>query len=262
MRPIGANGLVFATAAALLLASGTASAQQKSEGWDITIGAGPGYHPRFEGSRDYRPTVFPYLDISWRDLLFLSTEDGLGANLLRHEGLTVGPFLQLSQKRKEGADERLRGLGDFHTGLQGGVFANYEWAREQSVFVKLRCDIGNNRSGLFADFGADFTVSFDKSWIGGLRTVLTWADADALQPYFGVSPSQSAASRMPVFTAHAGLRDVTVEPTLTRLLDEHWSVTLRAQYERLLSDAADSPIIRNGGAADQAEIGLTLNYHF
>lgn len=260
MRSINANRLIFA--AALLLASGAASAQQKPSDWDITIGAGPGYHPRYEGSQDYRPTVLPYLDISWRDRLFLSTDDGLGANVLRYEGLTVGPYLQLSEKRKEGVDERLRGLGDFHTGLQGGVFVNYEWAPDQSVFVKLRRDILNNRQGLFADLGTDISVPFGKDWIGGVRAILTWADADALQPYFGVTASQSAASIFPTFRPRAGLRDLTIEPTLTRLLDAHWSVTLRAEYERLLSDAADSPIIRNGGAADQLEVGVTLNYHF
>jgi outer membrane scaffolding protein for murein synthesis (MipA/OmpV family) len=261
MMAIGGKRRIL-SAASLVLIGGAAVAEPKSTDWDATIGAGPGYRPRFETGRESRTTVFPYLDITWRDLLFLSTDDGLGANLLRTSALTAGPFLQLSNSRRESDAQRLHGLGDVDTVVQGGVFANYEWAREQDVFVKLRRDIGGDRSGLFADFGADFTLPFGTNWIVAARVVATWADAAALQPFFGVSPAQSAASGEPVFSPHAGFRDVTVEPTLTRILDKHWSLTLRTQYERLLPTVTDSPLVRNGGTANQGEVGLILNYHF
>jgi outer membrane scaffolding protein for murein synthesis (MipA/OmpV family) len=256
------NRTRFLLAVPLFFISYAAAAQEKTEDWDITVGAGPGYRPRFETGRDYRPTMFPYLDITWRDLLFLSTEDGLGANLLRAKGLTAGPFLQLSNSRRESDAQRLHGLGDINTVVQGGVFASYEFAKEQSAFVKLRRDIGGDRSGVFADFGADFTVPLSHVWIAGVRIVATWANADALQPFFGVTPAQSPASGEPVFTPHSGFRDVTFEPTLTRRLDEHWSLTLRTQYERLLPAVTNSPLVRDGGTANQGELGVILSYHF
>lgn len=260
---VDGRGLLL-IAASLLFCTTAAAAQEKerSGDWDITIGAGPGYRPRFESGRDYQPTIFPYLDITWRDLLFLSTEDGLGANLLRANGLKAGPFFQLSNSRRESDAQRLHGLGDVDTVIQGGVFANYEFAREQSVFVKLRRDIGGDRSGVFASLGADFTLPLSESWIASARVVVTWADSSALQPFFGVTPGQSAVSGEPVFTPHAGFRDVTFEPTLTRRLGEHWALTLRGQYERLLPNVTDSPLVRNGGTADQFELGLIVSYHF
>jgi outer membrane scaffolding protein for murein synthesis (MipA/OmpV family) len=263
MKPIDAAGRILATgAAALVLAAGAAFAEEKSGDWDITIGAGPGLQPRFESGREYRATVVPYLDITWRDLLFLSTEDGLGANLLREDGLTAGPFLQLSNSRRERDAQRLQGLGDVNTVVQGGAFMSYEWARDQDVFFKLRRDIGGDRSGTFADLGADFTMTFTEQWIGTLRVMTTWATAEALQPFFGVTPAQSAASGEPLFSTHSGFKDLTIEPTLTRILDSHWSLMLRTQYERLLPAVTKSPLVRNGGTADQFEVGLLLNYHF
>src|SRR5262245_7003611 len=263
MTPIGANWRILTTAAVLLFSSAASAQQQEKSGdWDITVGAGPGYRPRFESGREYHVTVFPYLDITWRDLLFISTDDGLGANLLRINGLTAGPFMQLSNSRRESDAQRLHGLGDVDTVIQGGVFVNYEWARDQDVFVKLRRDIGGDRSGTFADFGADFTMTFTERWIGTMRVTTTWATAEALQPFFGVTPAQSAASGEPLFSTHSGFKDVTIEPTLTRILDPHWSLMLRTQYERLLPAVTKSPLVKNGGTADQFEIGLLLNYHF
>ena len=51
--------------------------------WDISMGAAMTLQPRYAGSDRYRVMGGPTVDIRYRDLFFLSTGEGLGANVLR-----------------------------------------------------------------------------------------------------------------------------------------------------------------------------------
>ncbi|POM18511.1 hypothetical protein CSX04_06817 [Burkholderia cepacia] len=51
--------------------------------WNISVGAAMTLQPRYAGSDRYRVMGGPNLDIRYRDLFFLSTGEGLGANVLR-----------------------------------------------------------------------------------------------------------------------------------------------------------------------------------
>ena len=43
---------------------------------------------------------------------------------------------------------------------------------------------------------------------------------------------------------------------------EHWGLLVRARYARLLGNAADSPIVKDGGSADQFFIGAGIFYRY
>jgi outer membrane protein len=122
--------------------------------------------------------------------------------------------------------------------------------------------VGSDRSGLSWDTGGEINLPLRKTLILQLRLQTTWADREALQPFFGVTPSQSARSGFSVYSPGDGFHDVTFEPSLTQILNEHWSITGRATASRLLPEAANSPIVRNGGSADQYSFALILDYHF
>ena len=47
-----------------------------------------------------------------------------------------------------------------------------------------------------------------------------------------------------------------------RQLDRRWSVHGYARYDRLVGDAADSPIVRAYGSRDQFSGGLAMSYTF
>ena len=45
-------------------------------------------------------------------------------------------------------------------------------------------------------------------------------------------------------------------------ITSHWGVFGYARYERLIGDAAKSPIVRRFGSRDQLSAGLGLSYTF
>src|ERR687889_965544 len=51
--------------------------------WRSYAGAWASVQPLYEGARPYRFVAFPVADVRYRDLVFLSTSEGIGVNLVR-----------------------------------------------------------------------------------------------------------------------------------------------------------------------------------
>jgi outer membrane scaffolding protein for murein synthesis (MipA/OmpV family) len=89
-----------------------------------------------------------------------------------------------------------------------------------------------------------------------------WADEDYTKSYFGVTASEAAASGMRPFQASAGVRDVGFTLSSRFPIWRQLSLVGAANYERLLGDAADSPLTDDRGDANQFSANLGLIYRF
>src|SRR5688572_13650030 len=95
--------LRLSIAAATLLAALPAVAQPASDtaGGDrfkLTVGGGALYQPSYLGSDHYDVDPLPLFDLRYADRYFLSTRDGLGANLApQGSNLKLGPVLKYRQ---------------------------------------------------------------------------------------------------------------------------------------------------------------------
>jgi MipA family protein len=237
------------------------------DAWDVTIGGGAAYTPEFEGSRRMQIEPRPYFDVTWydadgRDRTFLNVDDGLGVYLLSTEHFRLGPLATWRFGRRESDSSDLRGLGNVDGGVQLGGLFEYQPHDCCTLFAKVRRDV-DNESGLFADLGADLTAPVaPRHWFVNLRLTATWADDSGLRPLFGITPAQSARSGLPSYSPSSGMRDVTAQPALIYDFDGHWAITGRVTYERLLDGAANSPLVRARGDADQLTYELLLTHHF
>ena len=88
------------------------------------------------------------------------------------------------------------------------------------------------------------------------------ADERYQRAYFGVTPAASLASGLPVFTPRGGIYGVAATSGLSVQLDSRWGLFGYARYERLIGDAAKSPIVRRFGSRNQLSAGLGLSYTF
>lgn len=57
------------------------------------------------------------------------------------------------------------------------------------------------------------------------------------------------------FRPEGGLTSIRIPVSLTSQFNQHWSHTVAGRYERLLNDAADSPIVRTRGNENQWTVG-------
>jgi MipA family protein len=261
-------GLIVMTLAISLHSASGDEVTKLRDAWDITIGTGAIVEPSYEGGRDHVVDPLPYLDASWYDVngrqrMFISVEDGAGIDLLSTGKWTAGPLLFWRPGRGASDSHDLRGLDHVESSFQAGAFLEYDPHECCDVFLRVRHDVLSDSNGTFIDLGGEVNAPIaDKHWFAGLKVVSTWANNPGLQPLFGITRAQSAASGLSAYTPKNGIQDVELQPSLTYQFNDNWATQLFVNYERLLGPAADSPLIRRRGTPDQVSGGLLLLYHF
>ena len=274
MQPANADN-VFST----LMAGGLTDASN----WEVTLGGGALYAPKYEGSDKHELKALPFVEVIWNDTLFLSPMDGLGANIVSYHGFTAGASIGYDGGREE-KDSRseLRGMGKIDGGVTGTGFVEYDlqiakanasvtkyFAGSEGVTAEFGISTFLPLSVLFGDatFGGGYSESEEgaKSGHGLPGPALTlgvsaeWADDKYMRDYFGVSAAQSANSGKAAFNAGAGFKSVSAEAGLLVPVTENVMIGSMVTYERLIGDAADSPLSVND---DQLSGMLFTTYTF
>lgn len=277
-RGLGRWGLPFfrsrvaLAAAAATFTYAASSEQAQPQGWldsipgdwTVTVGVQGKVSPAFDGAKEYEVEPVPIFSLrrAGSAARFRSPIDGASISLIDVGGFHFGPAAKFKRGRDEGDyREALRGLGDVDFTVEAGLFAEYwpgDWLRTR---VEVRRGFGGHE-GFVADFSADLVRSFDKRWTlsGGPR--LTLADNNAVAPYFGISPTQSALSGLPAFDAKGGLYSVGAGTQLRYQWTPQWEVRGYVEYSRLLGDAASSPLVTERGSPDQVTFSLGVSYSF
>ncbi len=243
-------------------------ASKLRDDWDITFGAGVLIGPAYEGARDNVTRPLPYVDASWydangRERMFVSTEDGVGVDIISTLHWTAGPLLIWRPGRGASDSSDLRGLDHVDHSFQAGGFVRYAPHDCCDLFLRIRRDAFSDNNGTFVDVGGEINAPIAPThWFAGVKLTTTWANNPGLQPMFGITPTQSSASGLSAYTPKSGVKDVILEPSLTYQFDDHWATQAFLNYERQLGPAADSPLVRTRGTPDQFSGGLLLLYHF
>lgn len=163
-----------------------------------------------------------------------------------------GSFRYIGERDKDA----IPGLDDIPWSVEAGLGVGYE-QRNWRAFADVRYGfVGHN--AWVGELGAD-AIAYP---IDGLTLTagprFQFGADNFAQTYFGVSPAESAASGLATFDASGGLLATGLEIGARYLFNERWGVEGAIGYDRLMNDAADSPITAQG-SPDQytARIGIT-----
>lgn len=233
-------------------------------GWIVTLGAEGRVIPGWDGAPlDHIAfSGFPLIDIrrAGTPPRFFSAHDSFGISLLDLGNLHVGPIGKLRFPRRESAFAELQGLGDVGYAVELGGFAEYWFTPWLRARAEVRQGFGGHH-GIVSDVSGDLVVPLGKAVLsGGPR--LTLATAAALDPYFSITPAQSAATGLPVFDAKGGVRSYGAGAQARVFWSKEWATHVFAEYERLTGDAAHSPLVVQRGSVDQLTYGAGLTYSF
>lgn len=235
--------------------------------WDFELGAAGTISPEYEGSDEYEPGAVPYFHLSWKDTIIATTRGG-GPGLYTQKSWTDNFTTQLGVRYEGGRDEddndALEGLGDLDVGAVAAVSLAYEWGPVE-FWAELAHDLTGDRDGTTATLGAEYSVmAFDNRGRFAIGPTVTWADEEYMDNTFGISASQAAASRngYSPFDAESGIKDVGLNASFSYAFTEHVSVLVSGEYARLLSDAADSPLVDDEGSANQFQGLVGLIYRW
>jgi outer membrane protein len=155
----------------------------------------------------------------------------------------------------------LNGLGDVSTAIEIGGFVEYypvDWFRTR---VETRQGFGGH-NGVVADFSADIIVPVVQRFTVSAGPRFTWESTKATSPYFGIDAVQAMATGLPVFNARGGAHSAGAGAQLSYRLNPQWEVHSYVEYERLLGDAAASPLVAVRGSPNQTTVGMGASYSF
>jgi outer membrane protein len=255
--------LAFAIGAFALLCA-PARAQDRGEDRPdlrLRIGIGPQVQPEFPGADSY--DVGPYFNIDFASgdepYRIGAPDDRFGLRLLTAGPLTLGPAADFQPARREsdvGAP-----VGRIGRTFEVGAFADYLL----SETLRLR---GEVLKGINGHEGLVGSVGVDQIWRSGDRYAVTLGPRLLLsngryqRAYYGVSTSAALASGLPSYRPGGGVHGLALAGGMSLQLDERWGVFGYARGERLVGDAARSPIVQTFGSRNQGSAGLGLSYAF
>jgi len=234
-----------------------------SGNWTVMVGIGGEYTPDFVGSKNGKLMPIPIFSIRRAGSVdqFRGPRDSASIALFDVGNFRAGPAFKYVASRRSDKYAELTGLGDVKAPYELGGFVEYfpvDWLRLRS---ELRQGMGGN-TGTVADVSADVIVPLIQRLTISAGPRFTWKSTKATAPYFGVDAAQSVASGLPMYDARGGAHSVGFGGQISYRINPQWEVHAYVEYEKLLGDAADSPLVKLRGSSNQTTIGLGASYSF
>jgi len=222
------------------------------------IGGGVGAANTFVGSNDIEGVALPLFDVEWRGAYFLSTQRGLGLNIIRKRTLRVGPRLTLDRGRDTGDDSFLTGMRDIDPTIEGGAFLvgfNGNWRFKADL---RRGFSSGGHEGVVASADLAYAGRIDERTSVVIGATIHWANAAYANRFFGVSTAEATAAR-PAFVGDAGFQDFRGYLTIVFNFSERIFMSVQARAANLIGAASDSPL-----SEDDLQVftGTLLGYRF
>lgn len=236
------------------IAQASPAAANDAPGIEFEVGGGGTVAPRYEGSSDY--LLSPYPTFRLKRLTFsngfqIGGGDGMG--------LSFYPSFGFQGARKAADTPALAGLNDVGAAVELGAGVSYT-APGFKVFGEVRRGV-TGHDGYVGEIGADLVARPTNRLTVSAGPRASFAGNGYMDTYFGVSAAESARSVLPRFDPGSGFKSVGLEASARYDMSDNWSVESSAGYNRLIGDAADSPVT-GLGSRDQFTARIGLVRHF
>ena len=232
---------------------------------DTLLGLGARWRPEYDGSASHRFEAVPVIRYLGEPLFVRSTQGILegGVRLQLLPGLHAGAQVSYESGRNPNESDFLksRNVAGINHGTSLG--AHVEWDHKFGIVpVTL---LARARQRTEGDLGAqvDLRLSvgiFQSGRFGaGLFTQSTWANSKSMGSFYGITPAQSAITRLPVFNAGSGWQYTSVGLLWSVDLSQKWVVVGSLEARHLHGDAASSPLTER---STNAYVNAGLAYRF
>ncbi len=235
--------------------------------WIVTVGGYGVYEPAFPGAKDndYIFSGRPIIDIrraGAREWLTLPN-DAFSLSLYQTDNFRVGAAGDyLNHRQQSDASSALKGMHNIDYTLKAGAFAEYYPAPFLRTRVELLQGV-TGADGFEANFMADFIYKPTPQWLFTAGPRLQAVNDKFASSFYSISATEAAASSgLTAFHAAGGINYAGVDATARFYLTENFSLRAFAEWDRLMGDAADSPLVKQNGSADQFQAGVGAAYKF
>lgn len=259
---ISAFRFAFAISPLVVLAvSASAHADEETPAKRTRLILGPQLSPSWPGADKF--SIGPYVDLSrareGETFEFEAPDESFGSPLIHSGDFAFGPALGFIGKRKAsdiGADLPKVGFS-----FEAGGFAQMSLTPALRLRVEGRKGLSGHK-GWVGEVSADYVARSGDDWLFSIGPRVTLGDAKYTRAYFGVGPAAATASGLPAFSPGGGVQSIGLTAGYLHQLSRRWGVGVYGRYDRLVGDAADSPVTRQLGSRNQPSVGVALSYTF
>ena len=275
------------TAGALFIAVPAAAQDAPDAGPDssaykgdyLIVGVGLGSVPSYEGSDD--ETVIPAAAVTGRikGVNIGARSAGLSLDFVPDKeggriGFALGPVIRYRGNRTSHIkDPVVAKLGKLNGTIETGIAAGVAFrkvltpADSLSVGADMRWDISGNGGGRVVTAGISYFTPINHAVVVGASVAADFIDDQYARYNFSVSQAGSAASGLPAYTAHGGMKNWAVRMFAAYDLDRNienggFAIGGGVSYSRLTGSAAETPITSERGSRDQVIFGGGIAYTF
>ncbi len=229
-----------------------AAAQERS--FNFALGLGVGAAPEYMGSDEYGALVFP--TFTFGSLKWGAIDAGNGVRNAPDNGFSVEAAYRVLGERTVDDSPELAGLADIDIALELGLGLKYQ-ETNWMIFGDVRKGV-TGHSGVTGTIGSDLIMRPNNRMMFTVGPRFNFGNDEFADTYFGVD---TATANFGAFTATGGAMSAGVQMTGSYYINDKWSLDGILSYEKLLGDAADSPITV-AGSEDQWRVGLGVSRIF
>ena len=245
--------LSFVIVSALALVSALPVAAQ-GRSLNFALGAAVGSAPEYMGSDSMGGVAAPTL--TFGSLKWGAVDMGNGIRGLPDNGASVNAAFRVIDERTAATTPELAGLADIDLAIELGVGLKYQQTNWMA-FGEVRKGV-TGHDGVTGTLGADMILRPTDRWVITAGPRVNFGNDEFANTYFGVS---NATANYAAYTATGGALGAGVQAIATYYIDDNWLLAGGVSYEKLLGDAADSPITMRG-SEDQWRVQIGLSRQF
>lgn len=248
--------------ALLALVSSAAPALAQVEGARrIRLGLGAQVTPRYPGSDDTQVGPFINVDIARGDtpFAFEAMDETAALTVVDTPRFGAGPSFNFQNSRRN-RDVGVP-IGRIPFTFEAGAFAQYMLTPGLRVRADVRRGV-NGHEGVVGEVSADAVLRDGDRYVISIGPRATYSNGRYQRAYFGVNGEQAVRTGLPVFNPGSGFHSVGGTIGALYQFTPRWGLMSYGRYDRLIGDAADSPLVRGFGSRNQFSAGLGLTYTF
>ena len=235
------------------------------KGVTVTVGAEVRATPSWEGSKEYDWMPLPMFDIrpAGTPARFHSPRDGFNISLYEQGKFSAGAtgYVEFARRSSNKHSSALLGVEDVKTAIEIGGFAEYwfyDWLRGHT---ELRRGVTGHH-GVILDLALDVVNPIQPGLTWSIGPRMRISDSSGNSRYFDISANESALSGLPAYNAGGGIRTVGAGTQLIKQWNPQWATHAFVEYDHIVGDAADSPLVQLRGTAHQLWFGAGFAYSF
>ena len=239
---------------------------QRGQGGRAAVGIGAELESEYHGSAKRITELMPYIELSYRSKRWEFQSNIMNNRVIYqlNNAWYVASWLNLEEGREaaEASDNSLDGMGDIDDMFEVGAGVSWRATDDFTLSLMVQGYAGGDPDkGMVGFIFAHYRILRTDSWKVDLSADLSFADSKHLTTEFGVTPQQSKTSAYEVYEIDNGLKSIGVGINSVYALNKNILISLNADYELLLSDSADSPLIK-AGSDIEIEAGASVIYRF